>query len=156
MRKFLQLTCLISMFFVGTLRDNLYAQTDQNANTASGSVETQQQQQGTLVKGVIKDAETGLGISGINIASGNFATAITNNDGTFEIYVPHLDALLTINGQDYQAKVYPIKHRTEGIEIFLYESDYSQFYQQADLSGIENIQYKNTEAVTVSAFERTQ
>ncbi len=156
MRKFLQLTCLISMFFVGTLRDNLYAQTEQNANNASDSVETQQQQQGTLVKGTIKDAETGLGISGINIASGNSATAITKDDGTFEIYVPHLDALLSVNGQDYQAKVYPINHRTEGIEILLYESDYSQLYQQADLSGVESIQYKNPEAVSVSAFERTQ
>ncbi|MEH6659319.1 SusC/RagA family TonB-linked outer membrane protein [Leeuwenhoekiella marinoflava] len=153
MRKILQLTCLISMFFVGTLGENLYAQREQENDSTTDSVT---EQKGILIKGVIKDAENGLGISGINIAAGNYASAISNDDGTFEINVPHLDALLTIQGQEYQAKVYPVQQQKENIEIFLFEANYSQFYQQADLAGPEKIQFENSGASTVTSLEKSQ
>ncbi|UAB82644.1 SusC/RagA family TonB-linked outer membrane protein [Zunongwangia sp. SCSIO 43204] len=154
MQKFLQLTCFISMFFVGTLRENLYAQITENISNTEDTLSSPEK--GILVKGIVRDAKTGIGISGINLASATFATAITKDDGTFSINVPHLDALLSINGQEYQSKVHPLKKQTNNIEIFLFEKNYSQFYQKPDLQVAEKFQFENSKATTVTAFEDTQ
>ncbi|MDP5043962.1 MAG: hypothetical protein NWQ06_03165, partial [Leeuwenhoekiella sp.] len=72
MLKKLQLTCLLSILFFGGIDEGLYAQTSAD----STAVKTRSQE-GIAVEGLIKDAKTGKGISGISIAVENFSAAIT-------------------------------------------------------------------------------
>ena len=128
-----------------------------NAQTASDSTKVKtQSKEGIEIVGLIKNAKTGKGISGINIAIKDFSAAITKQDGSFSIKAPHLNALLMVSGQDYQTKVIPLNNRTSGIEISLFEASYSQFYQSASLPSNEQLQYTNTKAAQVVDFEDKQ
>ncbi|MGO4912110.1 SusC/RagA family TonB-linked outer membrane protein [Leeuwenhoekiella sp. W20_SRS_FM14] len=151
MLKKLQLTCLLSILFFGGIDEGLYAQTSAD----STAVKTRSQE-GIAVEGLIKDAKTGKGISGISIAVENFSAAITNEDGTFSIKVPHLNALLRISGLEYQAKVFPINNRENGFEIELFEANYSSFYEVARLPGNDQLQYTGTQATHVEDFDELQ
>lgn len=155
MLKIIKLSCLVSIFFVGELYVPLYAQEAQDS-TATTISTTKIKIKGILVKGVVKDAKTKKALSGINIAVEGFSAVITNDDGTFEIKVPNLDALLSINGQGFQSKVFAIKKQEEGIEIFLSEANYSQTYQMADLAAGDKLQYNTTNAATVVNFDKDQ
>lgn len=155
MLKNLQLTCLMSLFVAGSLSGQLYAQTAQDS-TQTVTKAAPKKVVGILVKGVVKSAKTKVGLSGINISVNGFSAAITNNDGSFEIRVPHLEALLTVSGQDFQTKVYPIKSKEEGIEIFLFEEYYSPLYQVANLPEGEQLPYATTKAATVVNFKTNQ
>lgn len=128
-----------------------------NAQTASDSTKVKtQSKEGIEIVGLIKNAKTGKGISGINIAIKDYSAAITKQDGSFSIKAPHLNALLMVSGQDYQTKVIPLNNRTSGIEISLFEASYSQFYQSASLPSNEQLQYTNTKAAQVVDFEDKQ
>lgn len=155
MLKNLQLTCLISLLFAGSLNVQLHAQTVQDS-TETASPITPKKLEGIIVKGVVKNAKTKEGISGINVVVKGFSATITKNDGSFEINVPHLQSLLTISGQDFQTKVFPLKKRDSGLEIFLYESYYSATYQTATLPSGDELQYGNTKATTVVNFKKEQ
>ena len=85
----------------------LYAQTAQDSTVTV--TPHPKKVEGILVKGVVKNAKTKTGLSGINVAVKGFSAAITKDDGSFEIRVPHLEALLTISGEDFQTKVFPLK-----------------------------------------------
>lgn len=130
---------------------NLYAQ----SVTDSTSVYLQAKK-GIQIKGLIKNAITGKGVSGINIAVEDFSAAISEEDGNFSINVPNLNSLLVINGQGYQTKVFPLNNRTSGFEISLFEANYSQFYQTANLPSNVKLQYVNPNAVEVVDFEKGQ
>lgn len=154
MFKNLQLTCLISIFFAGSHSVQLYAQTAQDSIVTVTT--TPQKAVGTLVKGIVKSARSKAGLSGINVVVNGFSAAITKDDGSFEIRVPHLEALLTISSEDFQTKVYPLKKRDSGLEIYLYEDHYSPFYQIANLPSGEQLQYGNTKATNVVNFKTNQ
>ncbi|WP_304198203.1 SusC/RagA family TonB-linked outer membrane protein [Flavobacterium alvei] len=154
MLKNLQLTCLISILFAGSFTEQLHAQIAQDSTQTITAAP--KKIQGILVKGVVKSAKTKEVLSGINIAVPGFSAAITNNDGSFEIGVPHLEALLTVSGQDFQTKVFPLKSRDAGIEIFLFEEYYSPLYQVANLPAGEQINYATTKASSVVNFKTNQ
>jgi len=154
MFKNLQLTCLISLFFAGNYGVQLYAQSAQDSTVTV--ITTPKKIEGILVKGVVKNARTKGGLPGINVVVNGFSAAITKDDGSFEIRVPHLEALLTVSSEDFQTKVYPLKHRDSGLEIFLYEDHYSPFYQIANLPSGEQLQYGNTKATSVVNFKTNQ
>lgn len=152
MLKIIKLTCLVSLFFAGSLETQLYAQAVQDSTATA----PQKKAQGILVQGVVKNAKTKAPLSGINIAVEGFSAAITEDDGTFEIGVPNLEALLTVSGQDFQTKVYAIKNRKSDLQIFLNETNYSATYQIANLPSGNVMQYNNTNAANVIDFEKDQ
>lgn len=156
MFKNLQITCLISIFFAGSFSVELYAQTAQDSTVTVTVNPIPKKIEGILVKGVVKSAKTKGGLSGINVVIKGFSAAITKDDGSFEIRVPHLEALLTVSSEDFQTKVYPLKNRDSGLEIFLYEDHYSPFYQIANLPSGEQLQYGNTKATSVVNFKTNQ
>lgn len=152
MLKILKLTSLLCILFLGGIDSNLYAQNISD----STSVDSKIKDKGIQVIGLVKNAKTGKTISGINIAVKGFSAAITNEDGSFSINVPHLNSLLIISGQNYQTKVFPLSNRKSGIEINLFEDSYSQFYQIASLPSTEQLQYTSPKAAQVLDFEKDQ
>jgi TonB-linked SusC/RagA family outer membrane protein len=152
MLKIIRLTCLVSLFIATSFDAQIYAQAAED----STATPTQKKIQGILVQGVVKNAKTKAPLSGINIAVEGFSAAITEDDGSFKIGVPNLGVLLTISGQDFQTKVYPIKNRKSGLEIFLNETNYSATYQIANLPSGNVMQYNNTNAASVVDFEKDQ
>lgn len=72
MLKNLQLTCAITIFFAGSLSVSLYAQTDQDsiATTVTAAPKIKN---GIIVKGIVKDAKTKGGLSGINVVVKDFS-----------------------------------------------------------------------------------
>ncbi|MFV8324421.1 SusC/RagA family TonB-linked outer membrane protein [Flavobacterium sp. ZS1P14] len=155
MLKIIKLTCLVSMFFAGELYVPLYGQATQDS-TATAITTINKKVKGILVKGVVKNAKTKVALSGINIAVEGFSAAITNDDGSFEIRVPNLEAILKISSEDFQTKVYALKKQESGIEIFLSEPYYAPAYQIANLPSGEKIQYDNTGANSVVNFKKNQ
>lgn len=151
MLKILQLTSLLCILLFGRIDRNLYAQ-----NSSDSLLVDSQPKIGVEVSGLIKNAKTGKGISGINIAVENFSAAITEEDGSFSIKVPHLNSLLVVSGQNYQTKVFPLNNRESKIEINLFEASYSQFYQTANLPSKEQLQYISPKAAQVLDFETDQ
>ena len=155
MLKNLQLTCLISLFFAGSLNVPLHAQTVQDSTVtviAMPTNTTPKKTEGILVKGVVKSAKTKGGLSGISVAVSGFSAAITNNDGSFEIRVPNLETILKISGENFQTKVYALKKQQSGIAIFLSESNYAPTYQIDNLQAGEIMQYNSTNAASVVDF----
>jgi TonB-linked SusC/RagA family outer membrane protein len=156
----IKLTFLMSLFFAGALNVPLYAQTVQDSTETAVPMMTpikdNKIKKGVLVKGVVKSAKTKTGLSGINVGVKDFSAAITNDDGTFEINVPTLDAVLTLTGPELQAKFYPLKKRNLGIEIFLYEEDYSPFFQTANLPYGSKLQYSSTDATSIVNLKKDQ
>ncbi|MCX2679822.1 SusC/RagA family TonB-linked outer membrane protein [Galbibacter sp. EGI 63066] len=151
MFKILQLTGLFCILLIGSAGSNLYAQ-----NVSDSTSINSQSNKGIEVKGLIKSAKTSEGISGINISVKDFSAAISEDDGNFSINVPHLNVLLTVSGEGYQTKVFPLNNRESGIEICLFEENYSQFYQTATLPGKEQLQYTTPNAVKVTNLEEDQ
>ncbi|WP_281225992.1 SusC/RagA family TonB-linked outer membrane protein [Flavobacterium aquiphilum] len=155
MLKIIKLTCLVSILFAGGFNLELYAQTAKDS-TATVAPQPQKDIKGIVVKGVVKSARTNAAISGINISVEGFSASITNDDGSFSIKVPNLNALLTISGQDYQTKVYAIRNRKSEIEIFLNEAYYSPTYLVGNLPAGDKMQYDNTNATSVVNFKKDQ
>ncbi len=148
MLKIIKITCLISIFFAGELDSRLYAQ-DSNAVA-------NKQVKGVLVEGVVKNAKDKSTLSGINVTVKGFSASITDDDGRFKIRVPHLEAVLTVSGQDFQTKVVALKHRESGLEILLNEADYSSLYQMANMPEGDEMQFTNTAAAAVVDFDKDQ
>lgn len=155
MLKIIKLTCLVSLFFAGELYVPLYAQ-EAKDSTVTVITPINKKEKRILVKGVVKNAKTKVALSGINIAVEGFSAAITKNDGSFEIRVPNLEAILTISSEDFQPKVYALKKQESGIEIFLSEPYYAPAYQIANLPSGEKMQYDNTGATAVENFDKLQ
>ncbi|GEL10822.1 TonB-linked outer membrane protein, SusC/RagA family [Flavobacterium glycines] len=154
MLKIIKLTCVVSIFFAGELYMPLFAQEAHDATKKT--IVTTIKKNSISVQGVVKSAQTKKPLSGINVTVDGFSAAITNDDGSFKIKVPHLDAVLKISGQDFQTKVYAVKKKDSGIEIFLNEANYSQNYEIADMAAGDKMQYDNTNASTVVNFGKDQ
>lgn len=154
MLKIIKLTCVVSIFFAGELYMPLFAQEAHDATKKT--IVTTIKKNSISVQGVVKSAQTKKPLSGINVTVDGFSAAITNDDGSFKIKVPHLDAVLKISGQDFQTKVYAVKKKDSGIEIFLKEANYSQNYEIADMAAGDKMQYDNTNASTVVNFGKDQ
>jgi len=152
MLKIIKLTCLVSLFLSGGIEAQLQAQTAKDSIAAV----SQKKVNGIIIKGNIKNAKTNAPLSGINVTVEGFSAAISNNDGSFEIRVPNLQALLTISGQDFQTKVYPVKNRKSGLNILLNEPYYSSTFLKASLPSGDRFQYNNTDATTVVNFKKDQ
>jgi len=145
----------VSLFFAGELYAPLYAQETQDSTSTAISTK-KIITKGFLVKGVVKDAKTFKVLSGINITVKGFSGVISNDDGSFEIRVPNEDAILQISGESFQTKIYALKKRKSGIEIFLNEANYSQTYQMADMATGDKMQYNNANGATVVNFDKDQ
>lgn len=154
----LKISCVVSLFFAGSLSMQLCAQTVQDSTMVVkvNPTATANNAKGIKVKGVVKSAKTKVGLSGINVAVDGFSAAITNNDGSFEVRVPNLDAKLKISGENYQTKVYALKKQKSGIEIYLYEPNYAPSYEVANLPSGEKMQFDNTNATSIVNFEKGQ
>ncbi|WP_269226493.1 SusC/RagA family TonB-linked outer membrane protein [Flavobacterium eburneipallidum] len=155
MLKNLQLTCAMSIFLAGSFSVQVYAQTEQDS-TSTVITTAPKIKKGIVVKGIVKDAKTKKVLSGINVVVKDFSASITKDDGTFEINVPHLESLLTVGGQEFQTKVYPLKNRDSSLEIFLYEAYYAPTYQVGNLPNGQEMQYGTTKAVNVVNFKTNQ
>ncbi len=150
MQRIIPLTFLIGILVASGFPAKVYAQNSDTTKVATEEVK------GIKVTGVVRNAKTSEGISGINIAVTGYSAAITNEDGSFEINVPHLNAFLSVSGQDFQTKVHPLNNQAQNIEIILYENDYSPFYRTAKLPGGKALQYTNSKATAVVDFSEDQ
>ena len=146
---------MVSVFCAGELYAPLYAQESQKETTATKTT-INKTKKGILVKGFVKSAQTKLALSGINVAVEGFSAAITNDDGSFEIKVPHLEALLKVSGENFQTEVHALRNQESGIEIYLSEPNYSPTYQIANMAQGDKMQYANTHAATVVDFDKDQ
>ena len=155
MLKNIKLSCLVGLFFASGLYIPMYAQQAQDS-TATATTTINKNVKGILVKGIVKSAKTKTALSGINIAVEGFSAVITNDDGSFEIKVPNLEALLKISGENFQTKVYALRSQESGIEIFLNEPNYTQAYQVANTAAGDQMQYNNTNAASVVNFSKDQ
>ncbi|SFE96656.1 TonB-linked outer membrane protein, SusC/RagA family [Chitinophaga sp. CF118] len=84
------------------------------------------------VRGVIKEAATGIPLPGINISVPGYSAAITNEKGFFRIKVPGYDAILTVSGQGYQVKEIVLKGR-HTVTASLREESFNSVYDDATL-----------------------
>ena len=127
----LKFSCVVSLFFAGSLSMQLCAQTVQDSTVTVKAIPTAtpNNAKGIKVKGVVKSAKNKVGLSGINVAVDGFSAAITHDDGSFAVRVPNLDANLKISGENYQTKVYALKKQQSGIEIYLLEPNYAPTYE---------------------------
>ncbi|WP_066220254.1 SusC/RagA family TonB-linked outer membrane protein [Formosa haliotis] len=151
MLKIFKLTGLLCILIFGGALGNLYAQSELDSVTVNT-----QTNKGIEINGLIKNAKTGKEISGISIAVKGFSAAISDDFGNFTIKVPHLNTLLLVSAEGYQSKVVPLNNRESGIEINLFEANYSQFYQTTTLPGSDQLQYTNSESAHVVDFEKDQ
>ena len=158
MLKIIKLSCLASLLFAGGFVAPLYAQEAKDSTSTPTPIVLKKATsiKGISIKGAVKSAKTKQPLSGINIAVEGFSSAITNDDGSFEIKAPNLDAVLKVSGQDFQTKVYAIKKQESGIEIFLSEANYASSYQIANLAAGEKMQYNSTNASSVVNFNKDQ
>ena len=155
MLKNIKLSCLAGLFFAGGLYVPMYAQQTQDS-TATATTTINKKEKGVFVKGIVKSAKTKAVLSGINVTVDGFSAAITHDDGSFEIKVPNLEALIKVSGQDYQTKVYALRRQQSGIEIFLSEPNYAPAYQIANMASGEQMQYNSTEAASEVNFSNNQ
>lgn len=155
MLKIIKLSCFVSLFFIAEFSTSLYAQETQDS-TATATTPINKIVKGILVKGTVKSAKTKTALSGINVTVDGFSAVITNDDGSFEIGVPNLETLLKISGENYQTKVYALRNRNSGFEIFLNEANYAPTYEIANLAAGEKMQYNNTTAASVVNFKNDQ
>ncbi|WP_233622058.1 SusC/RagA family TonB-linked outer membrane protein [Flavobacterium agrisoli] len=153
---------MASLFFAGGLATQLHAQTvnDSIEAAATGDKKEAKAQvhklKGILVQGIVKDAKTNEGISGINVSVKGYSAAITEDNGTFKIEVPNLEAVLTISGLEYQTKVFALRNRNSGLQIYMNEAYYSTNYLMADMPAGEQMQYENSKAASIVNFKKDQ
>lgn len=156
MLKFLQLGCITTVFFTASFCSTLQAQTVQDSTaTETDAIAKIRKKEGIIVKGIVKNAKNKKGIAGANIEVKGFSSAITEDDGSFKINVPHLESVLLVSGPDFQTKVCALQKRDSNIEIVLFESNYAAFYQTSNSSG-SLMQYGSTQAETVVNFRKDQ
>jgi TonB-linked SusC/RagA family outer membrane protein len=142
--------CIASVFFV-----QLHAQEAQDS-TATSIPSSKLILNGYTIKGTVFNAKNKKPLSGISVAVENFTSTFTEDDGSFKIVVPNYDAVLKVSGQDFQTKVFPVKNRKFGLEIFMNESNYAQAYQLANSASGHIMQYNSTQAATVVNFNNNQ
>lgn len=73
----------------------------------------QAQETARTVRGRITSATTGKGLVGVNLTSPNLkVSAMTGDDGTYEILLPSLDVPLVVSAPDCKSQIVPVQGRT--------------------------------------------
>jgi len=75
------------------------------------------------VTGIITDAENGSALPGIHVDIAGVASAISEDNGSYSIQVPHKSALLHVSGYGYASRDIAVKGRNQ-INIELYDKGY--------------------------------
>ncbi len=87
------------------------------------------------IKGEILDLSDKRGIPGARITPVNLkVTAMTGEDGSFEIKVPRLDVTLSVEAPGYQTQVVALKGRETVVVIMLSETEQPSFYDNTEFS----------------------
>lgn len=108
------------------------------------------------VRGVIKEAATGIPLPGINISVPGYSAAITNEKGSFRIKVPNYEATLTVSGQGYQVKEIVLKGR-HTVTANLHEASFNSIYDDVTLPFGKQPQVRTIYSVTsVNADDKWQ
>jgi TonB-linked SusC/RagA family outer membrane protein len=84
------------------------------------------------VRGLVREAATGIGLAGINISVPGYSAAITNEKGEFRIKTPGYNTALVITGPGYQAKVINLNGRHH-ITASLHEETFNSIYDMANM-----------------------
>jgi TonB-linked SusC/RagA family outer membrane protein len=116
------------LFTLSVLSFNVIAQQKDSITT-----KTTQSVNALKIKGVIKDAITGMPLAGINVSQPNFSANITDDKGRFTLSVRYPNSTILISGSGYQTKEVALKGRKE-VDIILYESGYTSFYEEVNTS----------------------
>ena len=111
----------IMLLFVGT---SMYAQDTEGASLAE-----------MTVKGRVVDLSTQNEFAGVRISViGTRYTAMSGEDGTFEVKVPALDVTLSVDAPGYENQIVAVKGRTD-LEIFmLRKTGAASFYDETEFS----------------------
>ncbi|MDP4289564.1 MAG: SusC/RagA family TonB-linked outer membrane protein [Bacteroidota bacterium] len=121
---------LLLSLFIGLT--NVYSFAQNNSAKPTAPVVTKQKSDGFKVKGVVKEASTGNGLSGINISVPGYSAAITDDKGNFTISVIGKSTVLMISGPGYQAIEVPLKGQ-KTVEVNLYEDTFQSVYDLAHM-----------------------
>lgn len=84
------------------------------------------------VRGLIREAATGIGLAGINISVPGYSAAITNEKGEFRIKAPDYHTAMIVTGPGYQTKVVNLNGRHH-ITASLHEETFSSIYDIANM-----------------------
>ncbi|GAB6010963.1 SusC/RagA family TonB-linked outer membrane protein [Viscerimonas tarda] len=87
------------------------------------SAYSQQPVKSDTIRGTVRNAATGKPLAGINISVQGISSAITEEDGTYAIYVPSTHLILEVSGFGYTARDISARGRGQ-IDISLYEKEY--------------------------------
>lgn len=85
---------------------------------------------GITVTGRVQDAVNDQLLAGINVSVPGYSSAITQNDGTFSIQVPALEATIVLTGTGFQYREVALRGRSE-ITVALFEQDFNSAYDKA-------------------------
>lgn len=99
------------------------------------------QEDGIPISGTIREASTGVPLSGINVAVLNYSATITDDEGNFMIPVPSLTTPLLISAEGYQTKEYALRGETQH-DVILYEAGYTSFYENVEMPSGPIFHYK--------------
>lgn len=82
-----------------------------------------------VVSGKVLDAATHKGVVGAQVSSFDKSySAMTKDDGTFEIRVPSLNFILLIKAPDYASREIPLQGRNQ-VVVSLYSTGFSNYYE---------------------------
>jgi TonB-linked SusC/RagA family outer membrane protein len=108
-----------SVCIISVLSSGLVFSQDETGNAKA----TEDQEKGIPITGIVRDANTGEPLSGINLAVPKYSATITGDDGSFSINVPSLNTPIILSAEGFQTKEYAIRGELDH-EIYLYEEGY--------------------------------
>ena len=119
------------------------------AQTISNEVRAEIVKNNTIeITGTIKDAATQLAIPGANVAVGNIAAAIADENGKFKFKIPSKDYSILVSAAGYTTKEVALKGQNT-VNVILFEEGYSSAYDRVVLPFGE--QLKNTVPYAVTS-----
>lgn len=125
------------------------AQAQSQGKTKADSVKTTQQT--IVVKGIIKDAASGKPAGGVRVSVTGFSADISDNDGSFSIKVPDLQAQLTVNGEGFQTRIVPLKGRSQ-VNIALNSESHESVYEAITMPTGKPLRSEVTAAASQAYF----
>ena len=120
------LPCLV----IGIASNQINArQQDSVSTTVQDSLRKKNDDSRLKVSGVIKDAASGKGLDGINVALPGYSASITNANGEFKLSVPDYGVTLLISAPGFHTKEIALKGR-KTVSADLYEEDFISVYDE--------------------------
>ncbi len=86
-------------------------------------------QREVTITGHVFDAATGAPVNAAELTAENYASAITNEDGSFSIRIPYPSAILKITSWGYQTKELAVRGN-ETVTIRMMKSKYTSLYER--------------------------